>query len=165
MFLWSWFWSWNTTFWSWCCLDAGQHVLHDISVYDWLNFSRYLNNDMPKPITSLSTLSVYYYKRTWFFHILRYVAAGIRWSWSPAWALPSWWPNTSWTFCWQRRQLVWVYIVKQSPRSQPPTRCLTRLITNTIFETAVTIAHCVLKQMRKTFLKIHIRLVDYYYYT
>jgi len=31
------------------------------------------------------------------------------------------------------------------------TYCLTRLITNTIFETAVTIAHCVLKQMRKTF--------------
>jgi len=28
---------------------------------------------------------------------------------------------------------------------------LTRLITNTIFETAVTIAHCVLKPMRKTF--------------
>jgi len=46
---------------------------------------------------------------------------GIRSSWSPAWALPSWWPNTSWTFCLQRRQLVWVYIVKQSPRSQPPT--------------------------------------------
>jgi len=23
----------------------------------------------------------------------------IRSSWSPAWALPSWWPNTSWTFC------------------------------------------------------------------
>jgi len=31
------------------------------------------------------------------------------------------------------------------------TYCLTRLIMNTIFETAVTIAHCVLKEMRKTF--------------
>jgi len=31
------------------------------------------------------------------------------------------------------------------------TYCLTRLIMNTIFESAVTIARCVLKEMRKTF--------------
>jgi len=50
-----------------------------------------------------------------------------------------------------RRSVEMKQIVFQTVTTFSTTYCLTRLITNTIFETAVTIAHCVLKQTRKTF--------------